>query len=76
MALEDASVPPIISISEDWLSLWLMSAFLSCKSVPVALVCRPWSSKCTVLRVGPWLENLILNHPPSLSSILESPSFS
>ena len=76
MALEIPSVLLAISLSTDWLSLWLMSAFLAHKSIPMTSVSRPWSFICIVLREGPWLENLILDHPSSLSPIQESPSFS
>ena len=40
MDLEIPSVLLVISLSTDWLSLWLMSAFLAHKSVPMTPVSR------------------------------------
>lgn len=74
MALE-TSMPSIITLSKDWLSLWLMSTLLAYKSVPMTLYAdfgHPYNSP----RVSSGLKNLIFNHHPAPSSILESPSFS
>lgn len=60
MALKIPFLPSIISLSKNWLSLWLMSVSLECKAVPTIPICRLWSSIYIVLRVTPSLENPLI----------------
>lgn len=60
MALEISFLPFISRLSENWLSLWLMSVFLAGKAIPMTPVFRFWSSICIVLKVASWLEDLLI----------------